>query len=493
MARQQQTHAAQFRKPINFTTTSTSPRRSQWNELLQQQPTTHGKLLTTANVATLLPTSRTSSLRRSKIQSLYAKRYSPNSNLDKSLYGTIDHNGHYRSPSRILFDSGYLTLGNNHQSSHIYENLYNNPTSSPSGHTTSVKSNDPDSTIPVASSSTDAPKTFLRDNLRDSVQLKGSSSRRDRDSTYGKTTSIFSTTVEQHHTSLSPHKTPPHAHHPNHFHHHRHNSHEVASSHEDVIDHSIRREEDSPSYMDKSMGKYSQKHHSEQLNHHIIQMKDTHASSSKASKGAIKSSPETKKKRKKKKPRREWFWEDPQKRLQFIQSTLIICNVIAIFLGVTGLILAGFVDHRPIYRLDTLGGQLCLVSVYTILTSLAGLYGARRESVTLLVIYGSMILAALAIRSLSAFVTSLVSANVSVAASMAAAFLEIILILFAFALAADVRLKKLEKNHEKERQKDSASPFTESSGNNDNSSSASTSSSSSSPPSTSCDREALRV
>jgi magnesium-transporting ATPase (P-type) len=227
-------------------------------------------------------------------------------------------------------------------------------------------------------------------------------------------------------------------------------------------------------------------------------MKDHHhhhrrqESSSFTDKGANKNKVSPDKRKKKRKPRREWFWEDPQKRFQFIQSTLIICNVIAIFLGVTGLILAGFLDHRPIYRLDTLSGQLTLVSVFTILTSLAGLYGARRESVTLLIIYGSMILIALVVRSLSAFVTSLVSDNVSIAASMITAFLEIVLIFFAFALAADVRIKKIEKTVEKERQKDSPSPFTESSGNNDSSSSAS-SSSSSSPPSTSCDREALRV
>ena len=91
-----------FRKPVNVTstnTTSNSPqKRSHWNELLQHP--SHGKGLMSSNVATLLPTSRTSSLRRSKIQSLYAHRYSPNSTLEKSLYGEIDSHGRYRSPSQ---------------------------------------------------------------------------------------------------------------------------------------------------------------------------------------------------------------------------------------------------------------------------------------------------------------------------------------------------------------------------------------------------------
>lgn len=509
-----------FRKPVNVTssnTTSNSPqRRSHWNELLQHP--SHGKGLMSSNVATLLPTSRTSSLRRSKIQSLYAHRYSPNSTLEKSLYGEIDSHGRYRSPSRILFDSGILTLSPSHQSSHIYENLYN-----------SVKSSQdqpdplPSDPTTTASSSSSPPKTFLRDNLRDSVELKGSSRR---EATYGmKTTTTTTTGYNQsqpslpslphhHHTSY---KTPPH--------HHFRPMDDVIPPHEDVIDHSRIRREDSPlsSSLDprtKHPFKYSSysssrgdreklQPSSQQLNHHVIHMKDhhhhhSHERSSSKNKGANKSSTSssssssTEKKRKKKKQRRkEWFWEvDSQRKFQFIQSTLIICNVIAIFCGVIGLVLAGFIDHRPIYRLDTVGGQMCLVSVYTILTSLAGLYGARRESCTLLVMYGCMILTALAARSVSYFIASIFSSGVSVAISMVTALLEIILILFAFALAADVRIKKLEKKSEQERIKESASPCTESStspNNIDESSSASTASSISSPPSTSCDRQALRV
>ena len=150
-------------------------------------------------------------------------------------------------------------------------------------------------------------------------------------------------------------------------------------------------------------------------------------------------------KHKKKKKRKEWSFEvDPQRRFQLLQSTLIICNVIGIFCGVAGLIVAGFVDPRPIYKLHTFGGQLCLVSVFMIAASLIGLYGARRESCTLLVTYGIMILAALFCRSVVYFIASLVtpSSAVSIAISMTFALLEVILILFAFGLAAEVRIKK---------------------------------------------------
>lgn len=157
------------------------------------------------------------------------------------------------------------------------------------------------------------------------------------------------------------------------------------------------------------------------------------------------------KKDKKKKKWSESFDSDPQKRFQFIQSTLIMTNVVALFLGVIGLIVAGFVD--PIYKINTVGGQLCLVSVYVILTSLTGLYGARRESVTLLVAYGAMILAALLCRSIFYFVASFVSSNsgISIALSMTSALLEVILILFAFGLAAEVRLRKIEKKNNQEK------------------------------------------
>lgn len=142
-------------------------------------------------------------------------------------------------------------------------------------------------------------------------------------------------------------------------------------------------------------------------------------------------------------------------RFLLIQTTLIVANVLALCAGIAGLIVAGFVDPRPLYKVDTLGGQLSLVSVYMIMTSLIGLYGARRESVTLLVLYAILLVGALFCRSVFYFVASFVSSGTPIALSMLAAFLEVILILFAFALAAEVRIKKLASRKEQEHSHDS--------------------------------------
>lgn len=133
------------------------------------------------------------------------------------------------------------------------------------------------------------------------------------------------------------------------------------------------------------------------------------------------------------------------RRFQLLQTTLIVCNVIALLVGFTGLILAGIFDPRPLYKLNTFGGQVSLASVYMIMTSLAGLYGARRESVTLLVLYGILIMGALFGRSVFYFIATFVSSGTSIALSMTTALLEVLLALFAFALAAEVRQKKLIK------------------------------------------------
>lgn len=151
------------------------------------------------------------------------------------------------------------------------------------------------------------------------------------------------------------------------------------------------------------------------------------------------------KSKKKSRLKRRSFFDDPQRMFQFIQSTLIITNLVTLFLGITGLIAAGFID--PIYKLNTTGGQLCLISVFIIITSLTGLYGSRRESCILLVIYGSLILASLLTRSILYFISlHFISTHHAfmIALSMIAALIEVILILAAFAFAAEVHLKSNE-------------------------------------------------
>lgn len=149
--------------------------------------------------------------------------------------------------------------------------------------------------------------------------------------------------------------------------------------------------------------------------------------------------------KKKSRLKRRSFFDDPQRMFQFIQSTLIITNLVTLFLGITGLIAAGFID--PVYKLNTTGGQLCLISIFIIITSLTGLYGSRRESCILLIIYGSLILASLLTRSILYFISlHFISTNHAfmIALSMMAALIEVVLILAAFAFAAEVHLKNNE-------------------------------------------------
>lgn len=149
--------------------------------------------------------------------------------------------------------------------------------------------------------------------------------------------------------------------------------------------------------------------------------------------------------KKKSRLKRRSFFDDPQRMFQFIQSTLIITNLVTLFLGITCLITAGFID--PIYKLNTTGGQLCLISIFIIITSLTGLYGSRRESCILLIIYGSLILASLLTRSILYFISlHFISTNHAfmIALSMIAALIEVVLILAAFAFAAEVHLKNNE-------------------------------------------------
>ncbi|KAI1301568.1 hypothetical protein HDE_02719 [Halotydeus destructor] len=138
------------------------------------------------------------------------------------------------------------------------------------------------------------------------------------------------------------------------------------------------------------------------------------------------------------------------RRFEFIQNTLLTANIVILILGFTGLIVAGFVDPRPVYKLNTFGAQMTLASVYMIITSLTGLYGARRESCSLLVFYAILIIGSLFCRSVFYFVATFISSGSTIALSMCAAFLEVILILFAFALALEVRAKKLIKKKQQQ-------------------------------------------
>jgi len=462
--------------------TSHSPRRSQWNEFLQQQ---HHLYPSHVNaMKSLTPTSRTSSLRRTKALTLYGKRLSPYSTLEKSLYGTIDSStGQYKSPSRILFESGYLTHPSSHNQQHIYENLYTDP-SSPRSAKGSDGVGDSDKSGEVFPPPPSSDSKY-RSNLRDSVQLKG----------------IYCRECASSKTASCPRHPPPPSfpfsshHQPSTSRHHLHNHPHHRDLHDDV-DHITSADSPSSGFsMDRSLCKSSSHQKDDQnhqLNHHVIHItKDPSVKSKEGSSRNIHVVP--RKMKKKKKSLKEKFLDvDPQWRFQFLQSTLIISNLIAIFLGVFGLLVAGFIAPRPV-RLDTFGGQLVIASVYIILTSLIGLYGSRRESCTLLILYGVMIVASLLCRSIFYFIATFVSSSgMSLALSMIAAFLEVILILFAFGLAAEVYLKKLERKTERRRQAESASPASADIASSE-SSAASTSSSSGGPSSsTSSDKEVFR-
>jgi len=465
--------------------TSHSPRRSQWNEFLQQP---HHLYPSHVNaMKSLTPTSRTSSLRRTKALTLYGKRLSPYSTLEKSLYGTVDSStGQYKSPSRILFESGYLTHPpSTHNQQHIYENLYTDPSSPRSGKGSDGVGDSDKSGEVFPSSSSDSK---YRSNLRDSVQLKGIC----RECASSKTASC-----PRH--SPPPSSFPPFSshHQPSTSRHHLHN-HPHHRDLQDDVDHITSADSPSSGFsMDRSLckscshPKYDQNH---QLNHHVIDITKDSSIKSKEGGGSSRNIHVVprKMKKKKKSPKEKFLDVDPQWRFQFLQSTLIISNLIAIFLGVFGLFIAGFIAPRPV-RLDTFGGQLVITSVYIILTSLVGLYGSRRESCTLLILYGVMIVASLLCRSIFYFIATFVSSSgMSLALSMIAAFLEVILILFAFGLAAEVYLKKLERKAERRRQAESASPASADIASSE-SSAASTSSSSGGPSSsTSSDKEVLR-
>jgi hypothetical protein len=311
---------------------------------------------------------------------------------------------------------------------------------------------------------------MYRNNLRDSVQLKSTSCPECMTSKEG--------SCPRHRPPEIP---PNHPRHPHVYHHSRnHSQHHIQVTPDEESHKTDSLSSGCSTVQSNLYGKTQQQHQSNgihksphQLNHHVITMKDQKGSSSSRSSslrhhksktgttrdGQVKKTSSSAKKHKKPKKRKEWFFEsDPQRRFQFLQSTLIICNVIGIFCGVTGLIVAGFVDPRPIYKLHTFGGQLCLVSVFMIASSLIGLYGARRESCTLLVTYGLMVLTGLFFRSVVYFIASLVtpSSAVSIAISMVFALLEVILILFAFGLAAEVRIKKKNQPAESEITKSSS-------------------------------------
>lgn len=426
--------------------TTNSPRRSHWNELVQS-----GKVHLPPT-----PASRTSSLKRVKNLPPYAKRSSPHT-LDPSLlYGTTTATGQYRSPSRILFESGYLTLGrhrHHHHASddrnHIYENLYNSP-SSPSHKSGDQVDGSPPATVQSQPSSDQMSPRLYQNNLRDSVQLKSTSCPECMTSREG--------SCSRH----RPPEIPPN--HPNHRHHHSHHRNHSEQQPRVATDEESGGKTDSLSsgcstVQSNLYGKMMQSQglkSTDQLNHHIITMHKEHkgsspsaSSSSHKGKAHLTKSPAKSgtstdvKKHKKRKKQKEWFFEsDPQRRFQFLQSTLIIVNVIGIFAGLTGLIAAGFVD--PVYKLHTFGGQMCLASVYTLAASLVGLYGARRESCTLLVTYAIMIIVTLFFRSVVYFIATLVtpSSGAWIALSMITALFEVLLILFAFGLAAEVRIKK---------------------------------------------------
>ena len=357
--------------------------------------------------------------------------------------------GQYRSPSRILLESGYLTLpghtrhhGHNHHhhghgKDHVYENLYSSPNNN-----TSTTNNTTTTDVPDSSVLSPSNKEKYMSNLRSSVQLKRSlpcaNCSKPESPSITTTSSSLDRKLYKSKSKDRKDKCP------------------VCS------------DGNNGKMSSNASGKSSQLKSSSQLNQQVIWIKQDDptdvngrsgkigekkntentrdASSSSTATGKIggKSCSSSRKKRKNW-WQKDWFLEvDPQRRFQFIQSTLIICNVFALLCGVIGLIVAGFVDPRP--SVTSFGGQLTIVSVYIILTSLTGLYGARRESVSLLVLYGCMIVASLFFRSIFYFVvTFFTSSATSIALSMIAAFLEIILILFAFALASEVRLKKLDR------------------------------------------------
>lgn len=447
--------------------TTNSPRRSQYNGLLIS-PTTGtavpASAVTSSSTVAKVPGKSSSShhltptyvrstgasfssLKRVKNVPLYSSSHvksSPSSTIDnRSIYATYGrvapqgvnvttpttslNPGQYRSPSRILLESGYLTLPNNTTSNHhhqgkdhVYENLY----SSPNNNTTT-------NTVDVPDSSPTSKEKYMS-NLRSSVQLKRSLPC----ANCSKPDSPSITTT--------------------------------SSSLDRKLYKSKSKDRKCPNCSGKTSGtsgKLSNK--SSQLNQQVIWIKDEHENdqnkngkthdnmtTSNTNSTTINvttdSNGKVVKRGKKKNKKRDWFLEvDPQRRFQFIQSTLIICNVFALLCGVIALIVAGFVDPRP--SLTSFGGQLTIVSVYIILTSLTGLYGARRESVSLLVLYGCMIIASLFFRSLFYFIVTFVTSSAtSIALSMLAAFLEVILIIFAFALASEVRLKKLDKKNKKE-------------------------------------------
>lgn len=400
------------------------------------------------------PTSRSSSLKRVKNLAPYAKRSSPHALDPTLLYGTTTATGQYRSPSRILFESGYLTLGrhrhhNHHHEernpNHIYENLYNSP-SSPSH-----KSGDQvDSGQPPAQSqsASDLISTKMyQSNLRDSVQLKSTSCPDCMTSREG--------TCSRHRPPDIP---PNHPRHHHHSHHRNHSQHQIRVTPDDDSAKTDSLSSGCSTVQSNLYGKTQPQSNgvksTDQLNHHIVTIQKEHKGSSPStlssshkgkglrSNGQVKKTSSAKKHKKRKK-QKEWFFEsDPQRRFQFLQSTLIIVNVIGIVAGLTGLIAAGFVD--PVYKLHTFGGQMCLASVYTLAASLIGLYGARRESCTLLMIYGIMILVTLFARSVLYFIAALVTpaSGAWIALSMLTALLEALLILFAFGLAAEVSIKK---------------------------------------------------